>query len=54
MPIHLRAKAAYGIFRDRYRGDEKNRDKIKANLELVVRVIHILCSIINSILLLIL
>ncbi|XP_020249871.1 uncharacterized protein LOC109827287 [Asparagus officinalis] len=35
MPIHLRAKAAYGIFRDRYRGDEKNRDKIKANLELV-------------------
>ncbi|XP_020266212.1 uncharacterized protein LOC109841672 [Asparagus officinalis] len=35
MPIHLRARAAYGTFREQYRGDERNRDKITANLELV-------------------
>ena len=51
MPIHLRARAAYGTFREQYRGDERNRDKITANLELVVRLIHIFSSIINSILL---
>ena len=52
MPIYLRARAAYGTFREQYMGDERNRDKITANLELVVRLIHILSSIINSILLL--
>ncbi|XP_020259554.1 uncharacterized protein LOC109836024 [Asparagus officinalis] len=35
MLIHLKAMATYGTFSDRYRGEDKNRDKIKANLELV-------------------
>ncbi|XP_020253907.1 uncharacterized protein LOC109830968 [Asparagus officinalis] len=35
MPIHLRARAAYDTFREQYRGDERNRDKITKNLELV-------------------